>query len=124
MAKNKRFYLKYAIKNRVYRADAKDLCLKNTNKPHDIIVISINKRSNKCKVKTIVKNGVSKQVFINNKLDDVRDGKIIVIPKKDINTNHLSGVNKKVLTIKTNKMYLNTKGVKFPRRYKYIINKK
>lgn len=124
MAKNKRFYLKYAIKNRVYRADAKDLCLKNTNKPHDIIVISINKRSNKCKVKTIVKNGVSKQVFINNKLDDVRDGKIIVIPKKDINTNHLSGVNNKVLTIKTNKMYLNTKGVKFPRRYKYIINKK
>lgn len=128
---NKRFYLRYAIKNKIYRADARDLGLDNTIKPHDVIVISVNKRSNKCKVKTItslektiVKNGVSKQVFINNKLDDVRDGKIIVIPQKDINTHHLSGVNNKLLTIKTNKMYFTGSGVKFPRRYKHIINKK
>ena len=127
----RKYYLRYAIKNKIYRADATDLGLRNTNKPHDVIVVSVNKRSNKCKVKTItslerpfVKNGVTKQVFINNKLDDVRNGKITVIPIKDINTYHLSGVNNDVLTIKTNKMYFSATGTKFPRRYKHIINKK
>ena len=48
-----RTYLKYAIKNKIYRADAIDLGLTNTNKPHDVIVVSVNKRKKKCKVKTI-----------------------------------------------------------------------
>ena len=35
------------------KADSVDLGLTNTNKPHDVIVVSINKRKKKCKVKTI-----------------------------------------------------------------------
>ena len=127
-----RIYLRYAIKNKIYRASADDLGLTNTRKPHDVIVVSVNKRSKKCKVKTITSleyninqynGGPERFVFINNKLDDVRNGKITVIPKKDINTNHLSGVNNKIITIKTNRMYLSTTGTKFPRRYKHLINK-
>ena len=125
-------YLKYAIKNKIYRADANDLGLTNTNKPHDVIVVSVNKRAKKCKVKTITslekditdQQGNKRKVFMNHKLDDVRDGNILVIPQKLINTQHLSGINHKELTIKTNKMYLSTTGTKFPRRYKHLINKK
>lgn len=127
----RRIYLRYARKNKIYRIDARDLGLTHTNKPHDVIVLSINKRSKKCKVKTItslektiIKNGVRKNVFKNNKLNDVKNGNIIVIPIKDINTHHLSGVNNKVFTVKTNKMYLSTTGSKFPRRFKHIITKK
>lgn len=121
-----RIYCSYALKNKIYRADATDLGLTNTQKPHDVIVISVNKRSKKCKVKTITSlerpiNG--RMQFINRKLDDVRDGKIIPIPVKDINTHHLSGVNNDVKTIKINKLYLSNTGTKFPRRYKYLINK-
>ena len=101
-----RIYCSYALKNKIYRADANDLGLTNTQKSHDVIVISVNKRSKKCKVKTITSlerpiNG--RMQFINRKLDDVRDGKIIPIPVKDINTHHLSGVNNDVKTIKINK---------------------
>ena len=127
-----RTYLRYAIKNKIYRADAQDLGLTNTNKPHDVIVLSINKRRKTCKVKTITslerlstyKNSNQKYTFMNDKLDVVRDGNILVIPQKLINTHHLSGINHKELTIKTNKMYLTTSGAKFPRRFKHLINKK
>lgn len=128
---HRRHYLRYAIKNKIYRADAADLGLTNTNKPHDVIVISVNKRSNKCKVKTItslersiLKDGRKKQVFKNEKLDDVRNGRIIVIPKNQINTRVLSGVNNDILTIKVDKMYFSGSGTKFPRKYKQLINKK
>ena len=125
-------YLRYAIKNKIYRADANDLGLTHTNKPHDVIVVSVNKRKKKCKVKTITslekeiidQYGNKRKAFMNHKLDDVRDGNILVIPQKLINTHHLSGINQKELTIKTNKMYLSTTGTKFPRRYKHLINKK
>ena len=125
-------YLRYAIKNKIYRADANDLGLTHTNKLHDVIVVSVNKRKKKCKVKTIIflekdiidQYGNKRKVFMNHKLDDVRDGNLLVIPQKLINTHHLSGINHKELTIKKNKMYLSTTGTKFPRRYKHLINKK
>lgn len=49
----KKEYIKEPKVNEVYRADALDLGLTNTDKPHDVIVTSINNRSKKCKVKTI-----------------------------------------------------------------------
>lgn len=124
-----RTYLRYAIKNKIYRADAQDLGLINTNKPHDVIVVSVNKRRKSCRVKTITsleqtvtdRNGNSFQAFKTYKLNDVRNGKIIVIPIKDINTHHLSGVHNDAKTIKINKLYLSTSGTKFPRRYRNII---
>ena len=71
-----RIYCSYALKNKIYRADANDLGLTNTQKPHDVIVISVNKRSKKCKVKTITSlerpiNG--RMQFINRKLDDFNE---------------------------------------------------
>lgn len=82
------------MKNRIYRADDGDLGIGNNGNSHDVIVVSVNKRSNKCKVKTITsleysvvdKNDSSKNIWIfnKNKLDDGRDGKITVIPKNEI----------------------------------------
>ena len=42
-----------------------------------------------------------KMRLLHSKLDDLRSGRIVAIPNKDINTNHLSGVNNDILTIKT-----------------------
>lgn len=118
--------------NKIYRADNEDLNIRNRNGriiagSHDVIVISKNKRKKTCNVKTITslekeKNG--KWVFIGKKLKDVRDGNIIAIPKKQINTDHLSGVNHSAKTIKINKLFVSQSGTKFPRRYKHLIKKK
>ena len=125
MARN---YIRYALKNHIYRADAQDLGLTNTIQPHDVIVLSVNKRRKTCKVKTITSleyqdnNGQWK--FINSKLTDVRDGNILPIPKDQIRTHHLSGINHDSKIIKTNKLYFTNTGTKFPRRYKHLIAKK
>ena len=124
-------YLKYALKDRVYRADAKDLGLPSFYPPHDVIVMSVNKRRNRCKVKTITSlerlvddgRGNKKSEFLGRRLDDDRTGKITVIPKNELRTKHLSGVHNDELTIKTNKLYFSNTGVVFPRRYKNIIKK-
>lgn len=123
--KIKKTHLRYAIKNKIYRADAKDLGLSNTKKAHDVIVVSVNKRRKKCRVKTITsleRDIKGKMCFIDDKLDDVRNGIITPIPIKDINTHHWSGVNNNAISVKTNKLYFSTTGTKFPRRYKHIIN--
>ena len=123
-----REYCKYVVLNGVYRADARDLGLKNTKQPHDVIVISINYRKKTCQVKTITsleEEYKGKMVFQNRKLDKVRNGEIIVIPQNDFNTHKLCGVNNKLITIKISKLYLSTTGTTFPRRFKQlIINKK
>lgn len=121
-------YIRYAIKNKIYHADDKDLGIRNkASKSHDVIVLAVNKRNKTCKVKTITSlewKRNNKYAFKNQKLKDVRTGKITVIPKTEINTKVLSGVNNNVLTIKTNKLYYSNSKLVFPRRYKHIINSK
>lgn len=56
----KKRYLSYANKHFIYRASASDLGLTNTNKDHDIIVVSVNKRSKTAYVKTITSLEVKK----------------------------------------------------------------
>lgn len=121
-------YIRYAIKNKIYHADDKDLGIRNKkSNSHDVIVVSVNKRNKTCKVKTITsletKNN-KKRAFKNSKLKDVRIGKITVIPRTELNTKVLSGVNNSILTIKTNKLYYSKSNLVFPRRYKHIINSK
>lgn len=120
-------YVKYVFLNGIYRADAKDLGLKNTKKPHDVIVVSINARKKTCNVKTITsleEECKGQMVFKNHKLSKVRNGEIIVIPRKNLNTKRLCGVYTKPITIKISKLYLSTTGTTFPRRYKHLIIKK
>lgn len=125
-------YLDYAMVGKVYRADNKDLKIYSRNGnympgSHDVIVVSVNKRNNTCKVKTITsleRKYKGEYLFIAKKLPDVRNGKILVVPIKDIHTDHLSGVNHNTKEIKINKLYFtNTKAV-FPRRYKHLVFKK
>lgn len=116
----------------VYHADNRDLNIWNENGKirrgsHDVIVVSVNKRKNTCKVKTITsleRKYDGKNVFIEKKLPNVRNGKILVIPIKDIHTKHLSGIYHDEKEIKVDKLYKSNSGVVFPRRYKYLVYKK
>ncbi len=124
-----RNYIRYALKNHIYRADAQDLGLTNTTQPHDVIVLSVNKRRKTCKVKTITSLEYysprdRRWNFILGKLSDVRDGNILPIPKGQIRTRHLSGIDHRFKTIKTNKLYFTHTRTIFPRRYKHLIYKK
>lgn len=118
-------YIRYALKNHIYRADAQDLGLTNTKQPHDVIVTSVNKRRKTCKVKTITSLENRNQTgFLQHKLNDVRSGNILVIPKDQIKTKHLSGIDHRSKTIKFKRLYFSNTGTIFPRRYKYLIYKK
>ena len=76
-------------KDKIYRANNEDLNIRYRNGElvpgwHDLIIVSVNKRTKNCKVKTItsLEKEVNRRLYFkNNKLDDVRDGNIIVIPK-------------------------------------------
>lgn len=122
MGKN---HIKYALKNHIYRADAKDLGLTNTNQPHDVIVTSVNKRKKTCIVKTITSLENNNQTgFLQHKLNDVRNGDILVVPQDQIKTKHLSGIDHRYKKVKINRLYFSNTGTIFPRRYKHLIYKK
>ena len=118
--------LKACKPNKIFRASANDLKIKNTTKPHDVIVLSVNKKYKTARVKTITSlefedNG--KFRFDNEKLDKVRSGEIVVVPKKELNTHKLCGINNNVKTIKVEKLYTSTTGSKFPKRFKDVIKR-
>ena len=113
---------------RIYRAKDKDLGLsKNKYCSHDVIVTSYNRFNKECIVRTVTSlektndNGV--QVFKNHNLDAVRNGDMIVIPRNQINTKVLSGVYKKPIKIKYNKLTPSKSGATAPKQYKKIIKR-
>lgn len=116
--------------NGVYQAYDKDLKI-NLNNPnqHNVIVLSINNKTNTARVKTITsleKRYKKKMVFKNNKLNDVRNGNILVIPKKVFRTKKLSGVNHSIKKISLDKLYYKEPGDNtfISKRYVDLINKK
>lgn len=116
--------------NGVYQAYDVDLKI-NLNNPsqHDVIVTSIDTKRKIARVKTITSlekriNGFWK--FKNKKLYDVRNGNIIVIPKNQLKSSKLSGINHNSRTIKLSKLYYKEPNDKtiFPKRYSKLIHKK
>ena len=118
----------------IYRADGNDLNIRTKNgkkikRPHDVIIMSYNKRSKKAKVKVITsltrkKKNRNEHQFNQSKLSDITYGNIIPIPKHEIGTHHLSGVHQTEKTIKISKLYQSTTGTFYPRRFHHIISKK
>lgn len=110
---------------KVFRAKDKDLGLsKNKYLSHDVLLVSRNKKTNYCYVKTVSslekeKNG--KLRFKLDKLDEIRKGEIIVIPKNQINTQVLSGVYYKPIRIHYSKLYKSKTGVIAPKKYKKVL---
>lgn len=116
--------------NGVYQVSDKDLKINiNNPKQHNVIVMSINKKRGICNVKTITsledrKHG--KFHFRNAQLYDVRNGNILVIPKNQLMSKKLSGINHNIITIKIDKLHYKKPGdkTKFPNRYKKLISRK
>ena len=120
----------------VYQANDKILRIhnRNPNEQHNIIVTSIKRKNKTARVKTITslerlstdRYGNQRYTFMNHKLDDVRDGNILVIAQKLINTHHLSGINHRGITIKLNQIHYKepNDNTRFPKRYKKLIIRK
>ncbi len=126
MTRSNRNYVDYVLKDHIYAVDNSDLGI-NVPGVHDVIVIGINKRSKKCQVKTITSLEQYRQNnwrFKNYKLDAVRNGNLLVIPQKEMNTKHLSGIDHRLISVKVNKVFFSNSNYKFPRRYKNLIHKK
>ena len=114
-----------------YYARNVDLGLNDGTPGHEVLTIKWNKSKTKVLVKTITslegntKEG-EKRIFKNSKKDligDIYNGRIIVIPNKDLNTPKLSGVYTKGIWIKVDKLLSNKYNTKFPVRFKKIIGK-
>lgn len=121
---------KRIVKHGCYSASNKDLRIKDRNGKlmggeHDVFVVSKPSAKGFVKVKTITslenvrKDGTSK--FHDSALSDVKSGKIIPIPDKQINSKKLSGIYKKGIWIHKSKLFKKNHNLKFPKKYKTII---
>lgn len=98
----------------------------NTKLFHDVIVVYYNRFNKKCLVKTITSlekyNKKTKEYeFKNDKLDAVRKGEIIVIPKTQINTDVLSGVYYEPIKVRFSQLEKSDSNYNYPKRYKKVI---
>ena len=111
----------------------KDLKIDTETFGHDVFVVKFSKDKKKVKVKTITsieKNNLEngQRVFKKNKKNinypqAIHDGQIIVMPKQDLNTSRLSGVNNKGIWINKNKLRKSKFNIKYPKRFNNIIGK-
>lgn len=117
--------------NGVYQASDKDLRINgnNPNSQHNVIITSIDKKRKTARVKTITsletrRNGV--WYFKNYKLYDVRNGNILIIPKSQLKSSRLSGINHNSKVISLKKLHYKQPNdrTKYPNRYNDLIHKK
>ena len=120
-------------KDEIYYVSDKDLKINRRSKGfgHRVIITRVNKRTKKVTVKTITSleryNSNSNSYELDNsKLDDLKNGNLVPIPKHMINSSHYSGINHREIEIS----FESLKEQKFkpfmiyPKRYKHLINKK
>ncbi len=126
------FKIKRIKKNGIYYASNEDLKIRDSQGNiipggHSVIVTSVNKQKGTCRIKTITsleEKRDGKIRFKPDKLKKVRDGDILVIPKKQLNSRHLSGVSHDSKTIKSSKLTKSKSSMKYPKRYDKLIHKK
>lgn len=117
--------------NGVYQVSDKDLKINssNPNSQHNVIITSINKKRKTARVKTITsleKRIGNQYKFKNYKLNDVKKGNVIIVPRNQINTKLLSGINHNSKVVSLNKLHYKQPNdrTKFPKRYSGLIHKK
>lgn len=121
---------KRIVKHGCYSVSNKDLKIRDKkgnlmNGEHDVFVVTKASKEGFVKVKTItslenVKKDGTRE-FHNSALQDVKSGRIIPIPDKQINSQKLSGVSKKGIWIHKSKLFKKNRNFKFPKKYKSII---
>ena len=119
--------------DKIYYALDKDLHIDDGDKGvgHNIIVTSIDKKRKTARVKTITSledydPRAEKWRFRAKTLNDIKFGRIIVIPKKQMKSARLSGVKHKTIVIPWSavKDTAPDNPMKFPTRYKKLIHRK
>lgn len=117
--------------NGVYQVSDRDLRINgnNPNSQHNVIVTSIDKKRKIARVKTITsleKRDNGRYRFKNNKLYDVRNGNILVIPKNQLKSSRLSGINHNSKVVKLDKIHYKNDNDRtiFPKRYIKLIHRK
>lgn len=97
-------------------------------KGHTVIITSINKSKRTARVKTITSiiNKKHPNKFNDNKLLDVSNGNLLVIPIRELRSKHLSAVNHNTRTIKLNQLHYksSSNNIRFPKRYAKLIHRK
>lgn len=114
----------------VYWANDRDLKInhRNPRSGHSCIVLSVNKKKKVARVKTITSlehldyNNVLK--WDTKALGELRRGDLLAIPKKDLNSPHLSAIHHNIRVVKIDNLRRSRWNYKFPRRYKKLIHKK
>ena len=116
--------------NGIYQASNIDLGISTTHgTKHDIVICSIDKKRKKARVKTITsleKRNRNEWRFINGKLDNVRNGSLLVIPRNQLRTSHLSGIYHNAKIVPLNKIHYKEAydRTRFPKRYHNLIHRK
>lgn len=94
---------------------------------HDVIVLSVNKKRNTVRVKTItsLEHETDKGMRYDVKaLNAAKRGQILPIPIKELNSPHYSGIDHRAKTVPISKLNAHYKKYRFPRRYKKLIHRK
>ena len=94
-----------------------------------ILVISIDEKRKIARVKTITSlEGRRKGLwyFKNHKLFDVRNGWILIIPRNQLKSSRLSGINHNIKIVSLNKLHYKQPNDKtrYPKRYHELIHRK
>ena len=112
---------------KIYRVSDKDLNIPSRRKDssHDVVLVYYNRFNKRCLVKTISSleqyNKEGNLEFKPNKLDAVRNGEIIVIPKTQLKTRFLSGIYYKPISIHYKDLVKTHTESTFPKKYKKVI---
>lgn len=117
--------------NSAYYVSNEKLNLNDDVPGHQVIVTRLSRNRKKAEVKTLTslespsKPG-EKRKFKSTKKDlveDLHEGRIIVVPKKDLNTPKLTGIFTKGIWIDTKDLQENRYPTKISKRYKKLIKK-
>ena len=117
--------------NGVYQVSDRDLRINgnNPNSQHNVIVTSIDKKRKTARVKTITsleerRNGL--WYFKNHKLFDVRNGRILIVPRNQLKSSRLSGINHNSKIVPLSKLHYKHPNdrTRYPKRYDSLIHRK
>lgn len=135
--KYKTYPVKHPRRNGVYYVSNKDLGITKKDGSamgggHGVILVSKDKVNNICEVKTITSvlkenNNVIDLEKLKDKLNMIKEGKLVPIPKDELNSKYLSGVRQDSKVINCDKLKKTTNknlNFKYPSKYGQIIHDK
>lgn len=94
---------------------------------HDVIVMSVNKKRNTARVKTITSLEHETKLGMRYDFDALsaaKKGELLPIPINELHSQHYSGIDHRTKTVPISKLNVHYKKYRFPKRYKKLIHRK